>query len=109
MAVVFPLAPANGTKVSDAVTGLTWAYDSARAAWIKQATGTLYSEVVPITAYGQTVLTMVATPLVPSTVYLKVNGVEYYQTVDFTIAANVITWAGSFNLDTTDYVVVVYQ
>ncbi len=60
-------------------------------------------------ANGQTVFTLAATPLVPSTVGFYVNGVKYQFTKDFTVLANVVTWLNTdFTMAVGDNVDVAY-
>src|SRR5258706_4319887 len=60
-------------------------------------------------ANGQTVFTLAAAPVAPSTVGFYVNGVKYQFTTDFTVAANVVTWLNTdFTMAVGDNVDVAY-
>ena len=59
---------------------------------------------LPVTADGQTALTLPATPKNAASVILEINGVDYRNPHDFTVSGTTVTWLNGFILKTTDII-----
>lgn len=75
---------------------------------IGSSTAGIWIEEEFIATAGQTVFTLLATPLDAESFRLTINGVFYAEGDDFTLVGNVITWHGPFGLDAGDEVVAKY-
>ena len=57
------------------------------------------------TTNGQTSFTLPSVPTNPSAAVMSVNGIEYFNTVDFTLAGSTVTWLNEFTISPADEII----
>ena len=108
---MFPVAPINGQIFTDAISGLSFVYDSTLSIWnqspVAGGGAQIFYEQKVVAANGQTAFNTLSIPNLATTVVMNINGVDYFQP-DFTVAGNFVTWAGPVTIEMTDKVVISY-